>query len=150
MTPMVSVLKPAPLPPGACRGISMSTIRTSLTVAVGLVALFLLGNAALWLTLPEAAAGALKMPLLEGSALSSQMDVGAFFLGAGSFTAAGLVLRRREWFIAAAVLLLGAAFYRTMAFLFHGAAFLPDMILAEIVMGALLIAASRMLSAPRT
>lgn len=112
---------------------------------VAVIALFMLGNAALWLFVPARAAEALQMPLLTGAALSSQMDIGAFFLATACFTLAALVTREHPWFIAAAVLLLGAAAYRTAAFAFHGAAFLANMVLLEVAMGSILIIASRAL-----
>lgn len=110
-----------------------------------LIALLMAGNAALWLLVPARAAEALQMPLLTGAALSSQMDVGAFFLGAATFTLMALITRARPWFFAAAVLLLGAALYRTAAFAFHGAPFLAEMVGIEVAMGSIMIIASRVL-----
>lgn len=124
--------------------------RSVLLGLVALIALLMAGNAALWLLVPARAAEALKMPLLTGAALSSQMDIGAFFLAAACFIVAALVTRERPWFIAAAVPLLGAAAYRTAAFLFHGAPFLADMVTIEVVMGAILIIASRVLGREST
>ena len=97
----------------------MQVGRTVLLVLVAVIALFMATNAALWLLVPERAAKVLEMPLLTGAALSSQMDIGALFLG--------------------------AAAYRTNAYLFHGAAFLAHMVAVEIVIGAILITASRVL-----
>ncbi|MBA4043875.1 MAG: hypothetical protein C0471_05575 [Erythrobacter sp.] len=119
--------------------------RSVLLGLVTLIVLLMAGNAALWLFVPARAAEALKMPLLTGPALSSQMDIGAFFLAAACFIGLALITRERPWFIAAAVPLLGAAAYRTAAFLFHGAPFLADMVTNEVVMGAILIIASRVL-----
>lgn len=85
------------------------------------------------------------MPLLTGPALSSQMDIGAFFLAAASFIVMALITRERPWFMAAAVPLLGAAAYRTAAFAFHGAPFLAGMVGIEVAMGMILIIASRVL-----
>lgn len=124
----------------------MKVGRSVLLGLVALIALIMAGNAALWLFAPARAAEALKMPLLTGPALSSQMDIGAFFLAAACFIVTALVTRERPWFIAAAVPLLGAAGYRTAAFLFHGAPFLADMVAIEVVMGAILIIASRVLA----
>ena len=119
--------------------------RSVLLGLVALIGLLMAGNAALWLLAPARAAEALKMPLLTGAALSSQMDVGAFFLAAASFIGLALITRERAWFIAAAVPLLGAAAYRTAAFLFHGAPFLADMVGIEVVMGTILFIASRVI-----
>ena len=119
--------------------------RSVLLGLVALIGLLMAGNAALWLLAPARAAEALKMPLLTGAALSSQMDVGAFFLAAASFIGLALITRERAWFIAAALPLLGAAAYRTAAFLFHGAPFLADMVGIEVVMGTILFIASRVI-----
>lgn len=119
--------------------------RSVLLALVAIIALFMGTNAALWLFAPERAARALEMPLLTGSGLSSQMDIGALFLGAATFAVMALLTRERPWFIAAAVLILGAAAYRTNAYLFHGAAFLAHMVVIEFVVGVILIVASRVL-----
>ncbi|WP_337847998.1 hypothetical protein [Sphingomonas sp.] len=123
----------------------MQVGRTVLLVLVAVIALFMATNAALWLLVPERAAKVLEMPLLTGAGLSSQMDIGALFLGAATFTVMALITRERPWFIAGAVLILGAAAYRTNAYLFHGAAFLSHMVTVEVVIGAILITASRVL-----
>lgn len=120
--------------------------RPILLALVAMIALFMGTNAALWLVVPARAAKVLEMPLLTGAGLSSQMDIGALFLGVATFTVLALLTRQRPWFIAAAVLILGAAAYRTNAFLFHGAAFLMHMVVIEIVIGTILITASRVLS----
>ncbi len=123
----------------------MSMGRSLLVGAVALIALLMAANAALWLFAPARAAETLLMPLLTGPALSSQMDIGAFFLAAATFITLALLTRERPWFIAAAVPLLGAAAYRTAAFLFHGAPFLAGMVGIEIAMGTILIIAARVL-----
>ena len=123
----------------------MQVGRMVLLGLVAVIALFMGTNAALWLIAPARAAKALEMPLLTGSGLSSQMDIGALFLGAASFTILALITRERPWFIAAAVLILGAAAYRTNAFLFHDAAFLAHFVAIEVVIGTILLIASRVL-----
>ncbi len=123
----------------------MNVGRSVITGLVAVIALLMAANAALWLLAPARAAEALAMPLLSGPALSSQMDIGAFFLAAACFIVTALVTRERPWFLAAAVPLLGAAAYRTAAFLFHGAPFLAGMVAIEVVMGVTLILASRVL-----
>lgn len=127
----------------------MKVGRTVFLALVVVIALFMATNAALWLIVPARAAKVLEMPLLTGSGLSSQMDIGALFLGAATFTIMALITRERPWFIAAAVLILGAAAYRTNAFLFHGASFLAHMVGIEIVIGSILIIASRLLGRGR-
>ena len=123
----------------------MSIGRSVLLGLVAVIGLLMAANAALWLVAPVRAAEALLMPLLTGPALSSQMDIGAFFLAAACFIVLALITRERPWFIAAAIPLLGAAAYRTAAFAFHGAPFLAGMVGIELVMGTILIIASRVL-----
>lgn len=124
----------------------MKVGRSALLALVVVIALFMGTNALLWLVVPARAARVLEMPLLTGSGLSSQMDIGALFLGAATFTLLALFTRERPWFVAGAVLILGAAAYRTNAFLFHGAAFLAHMVAIEVVIGIILITASRVLA----
>lgn len=119
--------------------------RSVLLGLVAIIALVMAANAALWLLVPARAAEALAMPLLTGAALSSQMDIAAFFLAAATFTVLGLITRNPPWFVAAAVLLGGAAAFRTVAFLFHGATFAADMVGIEIVMSSILVIAARVL-----
>ena len=126
----------------------MPNMRIVLLTLVSLIAAVMAVNALLWLLVPATAAELLKMPLLSGEALSSQMDIGAFFLGVASFMVLGLVTRRPEWLRAAAILFFGAAVYRTVSWLIHGAALLPDMIIPELLMGSLLVIASRVLARP--
>ena len=123
----------------------MNIGRSALLGLVAMIGLLMAANAALWLFAPARAAKALAMPLLDGPALSSQMDIGAFFMAGASFIGLALTTRERTWFIAAAVPLLGAAAYRTAAFAFHGAPFLAGMVGIEVAMGVILIIASRVL-----
>ncbi|MEZ4278522.1 MAG: hypothetical protein R3F21_02755 [Myxococcota bacterium] len=75
-----------------------------------------------WLVTPGDAANALDLPLLSGAARSTQIgDTGAFFLGVGASFVLGAVRLERQWFQAAALLVGGAAFYRTVAWAMHGA-----------------------------
>ena len=50
-----------------------------------------------------------------------------------------------SWFIAPAILLALVAVFRILAFLFHDAALLMDMIVAEVVIASLLVLASKKL-----
>jgi hypothetical protein len=123
----------------------MNVGRSLLLGLVALIGLLMAANAALWLLVPARAAEALLMPLLTGPALSSQMDIGAFFLAAAIFVGLALMTRERPWFIAAALPLLAAAGFRTIAFAFHGAPFLAAMVGIEVTMGVILLIASRVL-----
>ena len=95
---------------------------------------------------PTSAAKGLAMPLLDGAARSSQIgDVGALFMGMGLMILTALTTRKREWFLAPAILLALIAVLRTLAFLFHDAALLMNMIVPEVVIALLLIFASKTL-----
>jgi hypothetical protein len=95
---------------------------------------------------PAGAAKGLAMPLLDGAARSSQIgDVGALFMGMGLMILTALTTLKREWFIAPAILLALVAVFRILAFLFHDAALLMNMIVAEVVIASLLVLASKKL-----
>jgi hypothetical protein len=96
---------------------------------------------------PAGAAKGLAMPLLDGAARSSQIgDVGALFLGMGLMILAAVVTLKREWFIAPAILLGLVAILRVLAWLFHDAALLLQMIIPEVVIASLLVLAARKLT----
>jgi len=95
---------------------------------------------------PASAAKGLAMPLLDGAARSSQIgDVGALFMGMGLMILTAVTTRKREWFLAPAILLALVAVFRTLAFLFHDAALLMNMIVPEVVIASLLVLASNKL-----
>ena len=92
---------------------------------------------------PAGAAKGLEMPLLDGAARSSQIgDVGALFLGMGLMILTALATLERSWFIAPAILLALVATLRVLAWLFHDAALLMQMIIPEVVIASLLVLAS--------
>jgi hypothetical protein len=96
---------------------------------------------------PAGAVKGLAMPLLDGAARSSQIgDVGALFLGMGLMILTALVTLERIWFIAPAILLFLVAVLRVLAWLFHDAALMVEMIVPEIVIGGLLLLASAKLT----
>jgi hypothetical protein len=96
---------------------------------------------------PAGAAKGLAMPLLDGAARSSQIgDLGAFFLGMGLMILAAVVTLKREWFVAPAILLGFAATLRVLAWLFHDAPLLLQMIIPEVVIASLLVLAARKLT----
>ena len=69
----------------------------------------------------------------------------AFFslsLGMGLMILTALVTRERTWFVAPAILLILIAILRVLAWLFHGAALMMPAIVAEVVIGGLLLLAS--------
>jgi len=66
-------------------------------------------------------------------------------MGMGLMILTALTTLKREWFIAPAILLALVAVFRVLAFLFHDAALLIDMIVAEVVIASLLVLASKKL-----
>ena len=117
-------------------------------VLVALIALFMGANAAMWALRPGRAAELLRMPLLDGDALSSQMDIGAFFFAASLFAVLGVLTRKSQWLVAGAIMVWGAATYRTIAYLLHDASFLGAFVALEVFMGTILILASRAIAGP--
>ena len=110
-----------------------------------LPALLFIATGLQWLVIPADAASGLGMSLLEGAGRSSQIaDVGSFFLMGGCIIVLGVITLRREWFYASAMLVSGAALFRTVAWLAHEAPFATSSVVIEIVITALLLfAASR-------
>ena len=86
------------------------------------------------------------MPLLDGVGRSSQIgDLTAFFVVAGAFGVVGLLRKQALFLYTPAALLAGAAVFRTIAWLAHGAAFAPAIVL-EVVMLGVMVAAVRQLN----
>ncbi|MCR9104634.1 MAG: hypothetical protein NXI15_05015 [Gammaproteobacteria bacterium] len=111
-----------------------------------LVSLLLLAIGAHWQIDPTAAAAELGMPLLEdGIGRSSQIgDLTAFFVVGGVFGLLGVVRKNPLFLYTPAALVGAAAVFRTLAWLLHGADFAP-MIIPEILMLIVYIAAIRTL-----
>lgn len=123
---------------------------TRIRILVGVPGVLMLVNALQWLFAPAAAAEGLGMPLLDGLARSSQMgDTGGFFLSAAVMILLGAFRAEAAWLHGGALLLGGAAFYRTAAWLAHGAELAALFIVAEVVMaGILVFGASRARAVP--
>ena len=99
-----------------------------------------------WLVDPAGIAPSLGLTLETGFGLSSQVgDLSAFFLVAGLSILIALITRTRSWYYPPVMLLLVAATGRLIAWLVHGAAFVPETIAFEVVIAALLLIASRYL-----
>ncbi len=112
-----------------------------------LIAVALLSIGASWLVAPAWIAAQLGMPLLDGMGLSSQVgDLGAFFTASGVMVVMGLITQRRQWFQAAALLMAGAALFRTMAWLFLDASLAVMAIGVEIITTVILLLAAARLS----
>tara|TARA_B100000579_G_scaffold217389_1_gene177797 strand:- start:502 stop:867 length:366 start_codon:yes stop_codon:yes gene_type:complete len=115
----------------------MNKFLSALTYLFGLLFLF---NAVRWLLLPTEVAGELGMPLLEGEGLSTQIgDFASFFFIVGGFIVLGAYTKNKHWFYAPIALLSVAAFSRTIAYLFHNAAFSVDKIVVELVVAFFLL-----------
>jgi hypothetical protein len=92
-------------------------------------------NAVGWVVNPENTAKSLGMPLLEGTALSTQMgDIGALFVGTTLLVFMGAIRAKGHWLYAAAILLGSAAIMRTTATLLYGATFATVSISFEVIM----------------
>ena len=114
-------------------------------ILAGLVGLLTFVTALGWLTDPASAAASLGMPLLDGLGRSTQIgDFSAFFFGVAGFSLYSAWQESPHWARAAAIVLLLAALFRTTSWLLHDAAFATTQIVAEVILGAvLLFAASR-------
>ncbi|NKI16717.1 hypothetical protein HCU74_04695 [Spongiibacter sp. KMU-166] len=117
-----------------------------LKIPVSLIGVLMLSMGLRWLMAPSGIASELGMPLLDGAGLSTQIgDLSAFFLCIGVFTLMGLSTRWPHWYYAAALLLGLTAFGRVLAWLLHGAAFLPKVIGPEVFFTVILLLAARIL-----
>lgn len=109
-------------------------------ISVVLPGVLMLVSGLRWLFSPQSAADALGMPLLDGIARSTQIgDLGAFFLATAAMILLGAIQANAQWLYAAAMLLGGAALVRTASWMFHGAAFATQFIVAEVVMTAIVL-----------
>ena len=103
-----------------------------------------------WLIDPAGIANNLGMPLLEGLGRSSQIgDFGAFFAAGGSMVIIGGIVQERAWFYAPAMMLGGAAVFRTLGWMMQGAALAVPQIAIELVLAALLVFAASCLPSRR-
>ena len=99
-----------------------------------------------WLVDPAGAGESLGMMLLVGTGLSTQIgDLAAFFLTMGLCILTAAATGKRAWLYAPVMLLGFAAMSRTVAWLFHDAAFAAQMIAVEVILSCLLaFAATRL------
>lgn len=101
-----------------------------------------------WLIAPGFASAQMRMPLLDGEGLSTQIaDLAVFFLVMGGSIAAALWTKRALWLYAPIMMLTLAAAGRFLAWAAHGAALPLDMIAVELVVAAILLALARGMSA---
>ncbi len=124
----------------------MAWTRRVLALVVMLPGLLFVVFGSRWLVDPAGIAPTLGLRLETGAGLSSQIaDLSAFFLVAGLSILIAVVTRTRSWFYPPVMLLVIAAIGRLVAWLVHGAAFVPQAIVFEITVAALLLVASRYL-----
>ena len=97
-----------------------------------------------WLIAPSFVAGHMRMALLSGDGLSTQIaDLAAFFLTLGVSILMAILTNRAVWLYPAMLLLGLAALGRVIAWQFHAAALAPDMIAVEVVVVTLLFFLAR-------
>jgi hypothetical protein len=93
-----------------------------------------------WLVDPTAAAKQLNMTLLEGLGRSTQIgDFSSFFFALGSMALLGAIRSNGTWLRGAALLLGGAAVFRTLAWALHGATFATEFIAIEALTAIVLL-----------
>jgi hypothetical protein len=115
-------------------------------LAVLLIALALVFAlvASSWLVAPRFAAENFRMDLLDGAGRTTQIgDLWSFFAALSLFVSGGVLTRNSQWFYPPLVLLSLAVLGRTVAWLFHGAAFTADMVFVEVSTIGLLTLATR-------
>ena len=111
----------------------------AIQIFVALPGVLMVLQAVGWLTDPAGAAEGLGMPLLDGIGRSTQIgDMTSFFVGVSAMTLIGAFRKNATWLLAAAIVLGGAAVFRTTAWMFHGADLATQFIVAEVVLAAVL------------
>lgn len=119
-----------------------------LRVLIALPGIFFVVMGLRWLVDPAGAAGSMSMELLDGIGRSTQIgDLAVFFLALGMMILVGLITSQRRWFYVPALMLLGAAIFRVLAWLLHDAALAGQMIGLELVVACLLLFGSSRLAA---
>ena len=100
-----------------------------------------------WIVDPAEAARTLEMELLTGMGASTQIgDMGAFFFSCAALIGVGSLTGRSAWLHAPALLLALAALMRTLAWVLGNAGFGGSLIVSEVVVASVLIAAARLRS----
>ena len=117
-----------------------------LKIFVLLPALLFLVTGLRWLVDPAGVAPGFGLSLATGVGLSTQVgDFSGFFLTLRVCMLMALVTERRTWYYPPIILLWLTALGRILAWLVHDAALAVDLILPELVIGAILLIASRIL-----
>ena len=109
-------------------------------VISGIIGVFMLLQAFLWLIDPLSAAQSLSMSLLEGEGGNTQIgDFTSFFFTAGLMATIGAYRNEHLWLYTTISLLGSAAIFRISAGLFHDTDFLTSAIAFEIIASILLL-----------
>ena len=117
-----------------------------LSVIIALPAVMFIMTGLRWLVDPATAATQFGMPLLDGIGLSTQIgDLAAFFIAGGMFVFIALITSKRSWYYPPIMLVGFTALFRILAWLLHDATLAVQMIVPEIVIAVLLLAASRII-----
>ena len=117
-----------------------------LSVIIALPAVMFIMTGLRWLVDPATAAAQFGMPLLDGIGLSTQIgDLAAFFIAGGMFVFIALITSKRSWYYPPIMLVGFTALFRILAWLLHDATLAVQMIVPEIVIAMLLLAASRII-----
>lgn len=117
-----------------------------LSIVIALPAVMFIMTGLRWLVDPATAAEQFGMPLLSGVGLSTQIgDLAAFFIAGGMFVFIALITSKRSWYYPPIMLVGFTALFRILAWLLHDATLAVQMIVPEIVIAALLLAASRII-----
>jgi hypothetical protein len=133
---------------GSGKGIDMSK-KVFIKGLLLIPAVLLLLSAFNFLVQPQQAVESLGMMLLDGIGRSSQIgDMGAFFVCTAGFIFYGVAKSVPGPIYASAALLVTAAMYRTVAWLYHDADFASSFIIFEIVLFAWLVVLARLMAAP--
>ena len=119
-------------------------------ILAGLVALLMAVSAAGWIVDPATAAANLGMQYLDGAGRSTQVgDFTAFFVTAAGLSAYGAYRCEAAWLAGPICLLGGAAVFRTLSYLAHGADFVTVTIIVEVVLTALLLTSAILMQRQR-
>jgi len=121
-------------------------MKNVLSVIIALPAVMFIMTGLRWLVDPATAATQFGMPLLDGIGLSTQIgDLAAFFIAGGMFVFIALITSKRSWYYPPIMLVGFTALFRILAWLLHDATLAVQMIVPEIVIAMLLLAASRII-----
>jgi len=100
---------------------------------------------------PADVAASLHMDLLEGLGRSTQIgDLTSFFIGTAVLIFLGVIFSKGRWLYAGALFVFGAAIFRSLAALTHGAAWATDLIILETVIGLWLCICAYLMDKPQT